>query len=298
MRAVATLLITILAAPAAGSAQTAVERGTIAVFPFYADSVNSQIADGIATGMESALNESGRFMAVLPMAADAAVKQALMDTRSELNLNSIVQIAQDAQLNANYVLTGQVIGHDLKEAVDPTGGKAFRAEARVTVRIADVATRAMVLSENLIIHSGPTQDVCGGNVLQRGRCEAENLVKRSWTYKTPDEALASIQTNGNAALQIQGAMTEKLGYMLVDILEADGGMQVVLRGVEGDPSRGAKLKVVETVTGVTGTSYTRTIGKLEVVELDEGIAFARITEGADAIVKAVTEGKTVLILKD
>jgi Peptidoglycan-synthase activator LpoB len=298
MRAVATMLTAFLAVPAGATAQTAIERGTIAVFPFYADSANADIADAIATGMETALDESGRFMAVLAMAADAAVKQALQDTRSELNLNSIVQIAQDAQLNANYVLTGQILGHDLKEAVDPTGSKAYRAEARVTVRIADVASRAMVLSENLTLQSGPTQEICSGNVLQRGKCEAENLVKRNWTYRTPEEALASIQTNGNAAVQVQGAMTEKLGYMLVDILEADGGMQVVLRGVPGDPTRGAKLKVVESVTGVTGSTYTRTIGKLQVAEIEDGIAFASITEGADAIVKAVTDGKTVLILKD
>jgi hypothetical protein len=298
MRAAATLLAATLVAPGAAAAQASIERGTIAVFPFYADSANAEIANAIATGMETALDESGRFMAVLPMAADAAVKQALSDTRSELNLNSIVQIAQDAQLNANYVLTGQVIGHDLKEAVDQNGATFYRAEARVTVRIADVASRAMLLSENLTLHSGPTQDICSGNVLQRGKCEAENLVKRNWSYKTPEEALASIQTNGNAAVQVQGAMTEKLGYMLVDILEADGAMQVVLRGVEGDPVRGAKLKVVEWVQGIRGAPYTRPLGKVQVAEVDDGIAFATITEGADAIVKAVTDGKTVLILKD
>ena len=280
-----------LIAPATVIAQ--VQRGTIAVIPFGAANAQMQeTASALAVAVENALQESGRFMAVLPRSGDAAIKGEIGKTTEPTSLQSLVQIAQDAQLNANFVLAGWVVGQETKAV---TNGHA--ASARVAVRILDVSTGAMVLSEVVTVYSGQQNAICGGGI-GGAACQAQNALKRNWAHKTPQEALQSVRTNGNAKVEVQNVLNEKFGFVALDLLEEGGKTMLVLRVGGGEPKRGAKLQAVQTRTSsLSGASYNTPIGKLEVTAVSGETATANITEGAPAIIKALKEKQAVLFLK-
>lgn len=295
MRVAVAACIVFALLPGAGAAQGTIERGTIAVIPFGANAPEMrEMADALAVAVENALQESGRFIAVLPRAGDGAIKAEVEKTTEPTSLNSLVQIAQDAQLNANYVLAGWVIGQDVKTSGTGAAG-THTAQVRAMIRILDVSTGAMVMSDLVTIHSGPAINCPGGPL--GVPCE---LGRQRYGYATVEEALSSVRTNGNAQSEIQDALTEKLGYIVLDLLEEDGGLQVVLRVVDGDPRRGTKLKMVQSRTSALDESrvYATTIGRLEVSQVDGETAIALVTDGADEIMKALMGKQSVLLLKN
>ncbi|MGH7460589.1 MAG: hypothetical protein ACREMA_06120, partial [Longimicrobiales bacterium] len=150
MRVAIALLAALVLAPAASSAQ--VKRGTIAVIPFgAAGPTMTETAAAFSVSIENALMESGHFVEVLPRSGDSAIQAEITKTTEPANLNSLVQIAQDAQLNANYVLSGWVTGQDVKAGQDANGKPTHTAQVRLVVRILDVSKGAMVMSETIII---------------------------------------------------------------------------------------------------------------------------------------------------
>ena len=295
MRLALAIVTALALAPAAAAAQTDVQRGTIAVLPFGAASPEFlETAAAVGVAVENALMESQRFMAVLPRAGDAAVQAEINKTTEPTNIGSIVQIAQDAQLNANYVLSGWVIGQDVKSSGGvPTG--AYTAQVRALIRILDVSTGSMVMSDIVTIKSGPSLN-CPGGFAGRA-CE---LGRERHGYRTQEEAVTSVRTNGNAQAEIQNSLTEHLGYIVVDLMEGDGGARIVLRAVDGEPRRGTKLRMVHSRTSSLDPNrvYTTTIGTLEVAEVSDEVAMATITDGAEKIVKALMDRQPVLVLKN
>jgi hypothetical protein len=293
MRFALALVTGLALAPAAAETQAAVQRGTIAVLPFGAASPEFlQTAAAVGVAVENALMESQRFTAVLPRAGDAAVRAEITKTTEPTNIGSIVQIAQDAQLNANYVLSGWVIGQDVKSSGTPTGG--FTAQVRALIRILDVSTGSMVMSDIVTIKSGPALNCPGG--LPGRACQ---LGREMHGYGTQEEAVTSTRTNGNAQAEIQKSLTENLGYIVVDLTEGEDGARIVLRAVNGEPKRGTKLRMVHSRTSSLDPNrvYTTTIGTLAVVEVSNEVAIATITDGAEKIVKALKDRQPILVLK-
>jgi hypothetical protein len=290
------LLAGLALAPALASAQSEIKRGTIAVLPFGAGAPEmTETAAAIGIAVENALQESGWFTAVLARAGDPAIKAELSKSTEPTSLNSLVQIAQDAQLNANYVLAGWVIGQDVKPAPQPNGTTLHLAQVRALVRILDVSSGAMVMSDVVTIDSGPLVN-CPSGILGHA-CRLTLTAPQA--YGTPREALASI-TNGKAQSAIQKSMTEKLGFIVVDLIEGDPAPQLVLRVVAGEPKKGNKLKVVQSRASSLdpNTLYATTIGRLEVSSVSDGMAMAVMKEGADKIMTALKGKQSILVLKN
>src|ERR1700754_4375936 len=132
------LALSVAFVPALLTAQA--PRGTIAVIPFGASTPTMvETAEAFAIAIEAGLQESGRFTAVLPRASDASIKKELRRSTEPATLESVVKISQDAQLNANFVLSGWIIGQDIAPGKDTKGNTSgHTAQARVAVRIADV----------------------------------------------------------------------------------------------------------------------------------------------------------------
>ncbi|MGH7617947.1 MAG: hypothetical protein ACREPM_12020 [Gemmatimonadaceae bacterium] len=294
----ATMITALAFAPSLVIAQsTKPPRGTIAVIPFGAGgAAMMETSAAFAVAVENALQTSGRFVAVLPRSGDAAIRAELGKSTEPANLGSLVKIAQDAQLNANYVLSGWVVGQDVKSNRDQQGQYSYQAEARVLVRIIDVSNGAMVVSEIVVVSSGGTLDACADGF--RGHlCDAGNSMKRNEAYSTQVEALSSLRTNGYLQLELQKVLTQKFGYVVVDVIEEGGQSQLVLRATAGDPKKGTKLQAVQARASSLGNgTYNTLLGKLEVTDMSGETATATIIEGADKIVKAVKEQQTVVLI--
>jgi hypothetical protein len=299
MKIAVSLIAALALAPSLSHAQSKPPRGTIAVIPFGAQGPTmTETASALAVAVENALDKSGRFVAVLPRTGDAAIKAEIAKSTEPTSLASVVQIAQDAQLNANYVLSGWVVAQEAKTTSDGRGGTGNTAEARVLVRIVDVSTGAMVVSDIVTLSSGPKLDVCGDG-FSGAACRTKNLVMKKWTYPTPAEAINSIRTSGNAEMEIQQALTQKFGYVVLDMTEEGGKPQLIIRAGGGEPKKGTKLQAaVSKTSAMTGASYNQTLGKLEVVDVSGDVATANITEGADKILDALKKQQAVLILKN
>lgn len=251
------------------------EAGTIAVLPFGVrgewrgneSAWASSLA--IASALKGVLSEGQRFTAVLDRSGDAAILDELKRTESVWNSGSAVQVAQDGQLNANYVAYGFIMSHTYD-----AGNNCVRIE--FTVEISDVGTGETVMSE----------------VFKVDNDRAPGPLKMC---TESSEATAFSMAHGRVGDKFRKEMAKnfgkRFGYRLVDMRERDGVFEVLVRASDGDPSRGTDLVVLVTITSAFGETYTEELGRLKVRSLEGDVAIAQFEnqEQADAFVAHVNE---------
>ena len=276
MRVKAFIITSVALATSVATAESqSFEPGTIAVLPFGVrgewrgneSAWASSLA--IASALKGVLNEGQRFTAVLDRSGDAAILDELKRTESVWNSGSAVQVAQDGQLNANYVAYGFIMSH----TYDP-GNNCARIE--FTVEISDVGTGETVMSE----------------VFKVDNDRAPGPLK---LCTESSEATAFSVAQGRVSEKFRNEMAKnfgkRFGYRLVDMRERDGRLEVLVRASDGDPSRGTDLVVLVTITSAFGETYTQELGRLKVrsSEGDVAIALFENQEQADAFVAHVNE---------
>jgi hypothetical protein len=223
----------------------------------------------IASALKGVLSEGQRFTAVLDRSADAAIIDELKRTESVWNSGSAVQVAQDGQLNANYVTYGFIMSHTYNP-----GNHCARIE--FTVEISDVGSGEAVMSERFTVDN----DRAPGPV---------KLCTES------SEATALSMAYGRVSDKFRDEMAKnfgkRFGYRLVDMRQRDGGLEVLLRASDGDPRRGTNMVVLVTVTSVFGETYTEELGRMKVESSEGDVAIAKFEnqEQADAFVAHVNE---------
>lgn len=250
------------------------EPGTIAALPFtVAPGVRTPAAWGSALAISSAIKDvlidGQRFTTVLDRTGDEAIIAELMRTEGVWNSGSAVQVAQDGQLNANYI----AYGHITSQTFDP-GNNCARIE--FIVEISDVATGAAVLSERMDVNNDRTPGPitwCTEVTEATALSEAQNRVDDEFQEKLAED------------------FGKRFGYRLVDMREREGELQVLVRAADGDPRRGTDMVVMVTVTSAFGETYTEELGRLKVerVEGDVAIALFEKPEQAEAFVTHVNE---------
>ncbi len=264
-----------LATSVATAESQSFEPGTIAVLPFgvQGEGRGSESAwassVAIASALKGVLSEGQRFTAVLDRSADAAILDELKRTESVWNSGSAVQVAQDGQLNANYVAYGFIMSH----TYDP-GNHCARIE--FTVEISDVGSGEAVMSERFTVDNdrapGPLK-LC---------TESSEATALSMAYgRVSDKFRDEMAKN----------FGKRFGYRLVDMRQRDGGLEVLLRASDGDPRRGTNMVVLVTVTSVFGETYTEELGRMKVESSEGDVAIAKFEnqEQADAFVAHVNE---------
>ena len=252
------LAVVILASPPTVAKGQGFEPGTIAVLPFSvpgtlrARAYVHATSIALSTLLKNVLVEGQRFTAVLDRTGDAAILNELERTESVWNSGSAVQIAQDGQLNANYVAYGFITS----QTYDP-GNHCARIE--FTMEISDVGTGQMIMSEVIRVDNdrapGPPK-LC--------------------TERSEETALA--MARDRAAEKFRDKMADdfgkRFGYRLVDMRMRNGVLEVLIRASAGDPRRGTNLVALVTVTSAFGETYTEEIGRLKVERVEADIAIA------------------------
>ena len=276
MRVKAFIITSVALATSVATAESqSFEPGTIAVLPFGVrgewrgneSAWASSLA--IASALKGVLNEGQRFTAVLDRSGDAAILDELKRTESVWNSGSAVQVAQDGQLNANYVAYGFIMSHTYNP-----GNNCARIE--FTVEISDVGTGETVMSE----------------VFKVDNDRAPGPLK---LCTESSEATAFSVAQGRVSEKFRNEMAKnfgkRFGYRLVDMRQRDGRLEVLVRASDGDPSRGTDLVVLVTITSAFGETYTQELGRLKVrsSEGDVAIALFENQEQADAFVAHVNE---------
>ena len=276
MRVKAFIITSVALATSVATAESqSFEPGTIAVLPFGVrgewrgneSAWASSLA--IASALKGVLNEGQRFTAVLDRSGDAAILDELKRTESVWNSGSAVQVAQDGQLNANYVAYGFIMSHTYNP-----GNNCARIE--FTVEISDVGSGETVMSK----------------VFRVDNDRAPGPLK---LCTEASEATAFSMAHGRVGDKFRNEMAKnfgkRFGYRLVDMRERDGRLEVLVRASDGDPSRGTDLVVLVTITSAFGETYTQELGRLKVrsSEGDVAIALFENQEQADAFVAHVNE---------
>ena len=91
--------------------------GTIAVLPFgvqgkWRENESAWASSrAIAISLKEVLIQGQRFTSVLDRSVDSVILAELMRTEDVWHSGSAVQVAQDGQLNANYVEYGFIMSH-------------------------------------------------------------------------------------------------------------------------------------------------------------------------------------------
>lgn len=268
------LAVAALVGPAQGQGPS-FEPGTIAVLPFGVQGAGrhqesawaSSVA--IASILKDVLAEGQRFTNVLDRTNDAAILDELQRTESVWNAGSAVQVAQDGQLNANYVAYGFIVS----QTFDP-GNACARIE--FTVEISDVGTGETVLSD---VFSVDNDRAPGPVKLCTEASEATAL------------SMARGRVDDKVREEIAKDFGKRFGYRLVDMRERDGKLEVLIRASDDDPSRGTDMIVLVTATSAFGETYTEELGRMKVQRVERDVAYAEFEndEQAERFVAHVTE---------
>ncbi len=259
--------------------------GTIAVLPFgvrgeWRENESAWASSlAIAIALKDVLSEGQRFTAVLDRSGDAVILDELMRTESVWNSGSAVQVAQDGQLNANYVAYGFIMRHTYD-----AGNHCARIE--FTVEISDVGSGEAVMSKIFKVDNdigpGPITKCVGslGSLLEEvSEATAFGVARDRVSDKVRDEMAKDFG--------------KRFGYRLLDMRQRDGVLEVLFRASEGDPKRGTEMVVLVTVTSAFDSTetYTQELGRLKVRSLEGDVAIAQFEnqEQADAFVAHVNE---------
>ncbi len=276
MRVKAFIITSVAFATSVATAESqSFEPGTIAVLPFGVQGEwrgnesawASSLA--IASALKGVLSEGQRFTAVLDRSGDAAILDELKRTESIWNSGSAVQVAQDGQLNANYVAYGFIMSHTYD-----AGNHCARIE--FTVEISDVASGETVMSEVFNVDNdrvpGPIK-----RCTELSEATALGVARDRVSDKFRDEMAKNFG--------------KRFGYRLVDMRQRDGVLEVLVRASDGDPSRGTDMVVLVTITSAFGETYTQELGRLKVRSSEGDVAIAQFEnqEQADAFVAHVKE---------
>ena len=257
--------------------------GTIAVLPFgvqgkWRENESAWASSrAIAISLKEVLIQGQRFTSVLDRSGDSVILAELMRTEDVWHSGSAVQVAQDGQLNANYVAYGFIMSH----TYDP-GNHCARIE--FTVEISDVGSGEAVMSKKFRVDNdavpGPITKCVGlkEHILQPVSEEDAFSVARD-------------KVNDKVRDEMAKDFGKRFGYRLVDMRQRDGVLEVILRASEGDPKRGTEMVVLVTITSVFGETYTQELGRLKVRSLEGDVAIAQFEnqEQADAFVAHVNE---------
>ena len=297
------LLLAILALPAPERAAAQdITHGSIAVLPFgaaSADAATRESALVIGNAVEAGLRESGRFLAVLERspAMEAAVLRELESAQGPASFESYIRINTESQLNANYLLDGFVERHEVTTRRNETGQTLYDAMIGVRVRIVDVETGALVMSEVLEVSNGILEGRVGekrtgiGGFLQKVATDAVGSIDTS-----PQDALA--RAYGNAADAVRKFLQREVSLMLVDYeLGADDAIEGLVLLSAPDLKVGTVLAISRRVPNrmQPGTFRTTDVGKAEITKIEDDYAYARISEGQSEVVAALEEPHLVLV---
>lgn len=302
--------LALCAAPLAGQ----VDPGSIAVMPFgsgFRGQCALDCAQAMSNVVQEELDQSGRFLAVLPRnpQVEAAISSILTDAEGPGNFDSYIQISTEAGLNANYLLDGYVENM----AVQPERrGDAVVYDARMTVRIriVDVETGGLVLSKGLVVTNGLLEGVVGSQeecgrfdvackARQAAADVAESVVENSagglGADATPQEAVQSAVENAGDAIRefIQAEMSLRL--VDYDVDDNDVVSELVIASAP-DVQEGMTLDIgTRTKSRMSDDTRDRSVGSAEVTQVDGDYTYARVTDGADRIDAALRDGDLVVV---
>lgn len=261
----------------------AFKPGTIAVLPFgvrgeWRENESAWASSlVIAIALKNVLSEGQRFTAVLDRSSDAVILDELMRTESVWNSGSAVQVAQDGQLNANYVAYGFIVSHTYD-----AGNHCARIE--FTLEISDVGSGEAVMSKKFRVDN----DVVPGPITK-----CVGLKEHILEPVSEEDAFSVARDKVSDKVRDEMAKDfgKRFGYRLVDMRQRDGVLEVLVRASDGDPKRGTEMVVLVTVTSAFGETYTQELGRLKVRSLEGDVAIAHFEnqEQADAFVAHVNE---------
>ncbi|MGH7444509.1 MAG: hypothetical protein ACREKM_06515 [Longimicrobiales bacterium] len=298
-----TLLLPVLALSMAGPVPAQeLAHGSIAVMPFgaaAADAAAGHSAQIIGKAVEEGLRESGRFLAVLERSAaiEDAVRREIDAAQGPASFDSYIRINTESQLNANYLMDGYVERQEVTSQGNDRGQTLYNAVIGVRVRIVDVETRALVMSEVLEVSNGILEGRVGEKrtgvtgFLQKVATDAVGSIDTS-----PEDALA--RAYDNAADAVREFLQREVSLMLVDYeVGADDVIEGLVLLAAPDLSVGGVLSVSTRVPNRMhpGTFRTTEIGKAEITRIEDEYAYARLTDGRTEVVEALAEPRQVLV---
>lgn len=288
----ATLL---LAAPAAAQD---VEYGSIAVVPF-GSAIRSEAAYEsariLARSVESGLRASGRFMAVLERSAemDAAIQAEIESATSGDSFESAVRLNTESQMNAKYLLDGYLERFEISQQ---SGSNFYDAKVALRVRIMDVETRAVILSEVVDITNQLLEKQSGGGGVGGFLRRTASAAVGS-TDTSPQDAINKV--HDNAPDRVQEMIQQNVSILLVDyeVNEDDEITQFVLLRAD-DLEEDQDLVISFRAPNRMGGGFrTRDIGKARIETLDTEYAYAEITDGREEITAAVNDNPFMVVVR-
>jgi len=266
-------------------------------------------AQPLSNVVEQQLNQSGRFLAVLPRNAsvESAISDALSDAMGPGNFDSYIQISTEAGLNANYLLDGFVETLDVQPE-QRGDAMAYAARMTVRIRVVDVETGALVLSKGLNVSNGllasavGTAEECKGfgcRLRQAATDRLEDAVESKvggvGADETPQAAVQSAVASAGDA--IREFIQQEMSLRLVDYdVDDDGMINELVIASAPDLEQGMTLDVsTRTKSRMSDDTRDRTVGAAEITQIDGDYAYARLTSGTDVVDKALKDGDLVVL---
>jgi len=261
---------------------SAQEKTGVGILPFTYSSgaAERQSVNSIQETVTNAFVKTKRFNIVDRSKMDALKNEKELQKSDDFIDGNVIQ--QGVSLGANFLISGHVISAQAEQmvATDDKGNRTitYKAKLSITLKVIDVATGQVVISETI--------EPQAGNSL---------LGAIGLGYSSPESAMSTAIKGIEKKVDKFVSQNFPISFSIAEIQEK--GNVLIAGGSDFGLKKGDKLKVVEITTmEVNGKKMLRKkeIGQLKITKVEDGNFSTCSINSGDAEIKSKFEAKANL----